>query len=384
MNFRMKRGPFGLGLGSRLALWCGLVLLGSSSPADLAVCPPDCRCPKSRPCPPGVSLVLDDCGCCWVCARQFNKDCSTLRPCDHDHGLRCQFKANLNATTGICRASSPGRPCLMNGRVHQHGEIFKQTCRLQCTCKDGKVSCTPLCPSHLSLPPAFCKDAQLVKLPGTCCERWKCTSTYSKDDMALKMGKWKEIVMAAGKVAKQRKAVHKPRVFERQSSSRPDCQVRSTMWSPCSQTCGMGISTRLSTNNTWCQPKQETRLCQIRSCHMLNDVHLKADSKCQKSVKELEPRHFIYQGCTSLRKYKPKYCGLCTDGRCCRPVETRTTKVRFRCLIRGTIVKDVMKIKRCECNQHCHQQSAQYWSDDGALSESINWLTGAEGTQDNF
>ncbi|XP_038672906.1 CCN family member 1-like [Scyliorhinus canicula] len=380
----MERRPFCSGVGSSLALYCGVVLLGTWRLADMAVCPAECRCPNSLPCPPGIPLVLDNCGCCKVCARQFNQDCGTLRPCDHARGLRCQVEAKLNATTGICRASIPGRPCLMNGRVYQHGEIFKQTCRLQCTCKDGKADCSPLCPSHISLPPAFCKDAQLVKLPGTCCKRWKCTSTYSKDSKALRMGKWKEMVKSAGKVTKQLNTLHsksEPRGFKRQGTSLSDCLIQNTMWTTCSQTCGMGISTRLSTNNTWCQPKHETRLCQMRPCDMLNGAHLIEGRTCRKSVKELEPRHFAYQGCISLRKYKPKYCGLCTDGRCCQPVETRTTKVRFRCLVRGTKVKSVMKIQRCECSRHCEQKSALSWPHDRAPGDSSDWLMGAE---DNF
>ncbi|XP_078073498.1 CCN family member 1-like [Mustelus asterias] len=382
MGSRMARGPFGP-LGTTLALCCGFVLLGSWSLADMVACRRECHCPQPLPCPPGVPLVLDGCGCCRVCARQFNEDCGTLLPCAR--GLRCQLQDKLNATTGICRASSPGRPCLMNGKVYQHGEVFKQTCRLQCTCENGKAGCVPLCSSHVSLPPAFCADARLVKLPGTCCERWKCTSTYSKGNKALRMGKWKKRVKVFSKVAKQRNAVHKLRGFRGQSFIFPDCQIKATTWSPCSQTCGMGTSTRLSTNNTWCQPKQETRLCQIRPCRMLNDLHLQAGKNCQKSVKELAPRPFIYQGCISLRKYKPKYCGLCTDGRCCKPAETRTTKVRFGCPVRGTIVKNVMKIQRCECSHRlCLQQSAHYWPDDAAPSQSINWLMGSEGIHNNF
>ncbi|XP_067865587.1 CCN family member 1-like [Heterodontus francisci] len=382
MGSRSRRGPFGLGLTNNPVLWCALALLGSSCLADMAVCPRQCHCPKSLTCPPGVRLVLDDCGCCRICARQFNEDCGTLKPCDRARGLRCQLEVRPNATTGICRASSPGQSCLMNGRVYQHGEVFKQTCRLQCTCKDGKAGCSPLCPSHLPAPPVFCTDAQLVKVPGTCCEKWKCTSSYSKDK-ALR--RWKEMAMPASQVTKQWKANHKLRgQFKRQSSSHSGCQVKNTMWSACSQTCDMGISIRLSTNNTWCQPKRETRLCQIRPCHMFNDVQLKTGKSCLMSSKEKEPRPFIYGGCTSVRMYKPKYCGFCTDGRCCQPAETRTTRVRFRCLVRGTIVKSVMKIKRCECRKQCQQHSDHYWPDDGMPDELINWLPGTKGIANNF
>lgn len=56
-------------------------------------------------CAPGVSVVLDGCGHCKVCARQLNEDCSLTEPCDHTKGLECNFGASFaGATTrGICR-----------------------------------------------------------------------------------------------------------------------------------------------------------------------------------------------------------------------------------------------------------------------------------------
>ncbi|XP_048376378.2 CCN family member 1-like isoform X2 [Stegostoma tigrinum] len=389
LGSRVKRGPCDMRLHSSVALWCGyLLLLGQSNLADVATCPAQCHCQKPVPCHPSVPLVLDDCRCCSVCARQFNEECSLLQPCDRDRGLRCQLEARPNATTGICRASSPGRPCFLSGRVHQHGESFMKGCRLQCSCRDGRAQCSPLCSGKLPAAPASCADARPVKVAGTCCERWKCLTPLSKDHKGWPPAKWKEFAAGPGKAVKSRNAMH-PKLgtkhkslktdgldvkrlfgfpepkgqFKRQSFSYSDCMVKSTEWSACSQTCGMGISSRLSTNNTWCHPKWETRLCQIRPCDMLNEVNLQGGKKCLNSLKEMEPKFFTYESCTSLRKYKPKYCGLCTDGRCCYPAETRTTKVRFYCLVRGFIMKRVMKIKRCECSQQCQQQNIHFWLD---------------------
>lgn len=37
-------------------------------------------------------------------------------------------------------------------------------------------------------------------------------------------------------------------------------------WSPCSTSCGLGISTRVSNANARCWPEQESRLCNLRPC----------------------------------------------------------------------------------------------------------------------
>lgn len=67
-------------------------------------CPKKCSCPSPAPsCPPGISSVLDGCGCCKVCARQFNQDCSTSEPCDHIKGLHCHLGAGGDPDRGLCR-----------------------------------------------------------------------------------------------------------------------------------------------------------------------------------------------------------------------------------------------------------------------------------------
>lgn len=78
----------------------------TSDPAPQAEgeCPPECSCAPSPPlCRPGVSWVIDHCGCCKICAKQFNEDCSSAEPCDHIKGLRCHLGAGGDPERGLCR-----------------------------------------------------------------------------------------------------------------------------------------------------------------------------------------------------------------------------------------------------------------------------------------
>lgn len=69
-----------------------------------AGCPALCKCPEEPElCPPGVSAVMDGCGCCKVCAAQLNQDCGPARPCDHHKGLECNYGNDVMVAWGICR-----------------------------------------------------------------------------------------------------------------------------------------------------------------------------------------------------------------------------------------------------------------------------------------
>lgn len=53
-------------------------------------------------CLPGVPLILDDCACCLVCARQKGQVCSEANPCETRKGLQCEYTADVHKRTGIC------------------------------------------------------------------------------------------------------------------------------------------------------------------------------------------------------------------------------------------------------------------------------------------
>lgn len=67
-------------------------------------CSGQCQCaaaPAPR-CPAGVSLVLDGCGCCRVCAKQLGELCTERDPCDPHKGLFCDFGSPANRKIGVC------------------------------------------------------------------------------------------------------------------------------------------------------------------------------------------------------------------------------------------------------------------------------------------
>ncbi|XP_062844885.1 cellular communication network factor 1, like 1 [Trichomycterus rosablanca] len=344
-----------------LLSWCAVKIQGE--------CPFECSCPSSpTSCPPGISSVLDSCGCCRMCARQFNQDCSATEPCDHIKGLRCHLGAKGDPTRGLCRAEAQGRPCELDGRVYQHGEDFQPSCEHRCTCIDGVVGCMPLCPHHVPLPDWRCAWPRLTKLPGRCCQEWVCDDDnhIAEDDLTFESAlnndsKHSDLTSNELLVMAQTPWVTssgEPQHEWISSSSTHNlvpatCFLQITDWSPCSATCGMGVSSRVTNSNAECRLVKETRLCQIRECGSSTVLLLKKGKKCQRTIRPHEPTHISFAGCSSVHRYRPRSCGSCVDGRCCVPAITRTVHVRFRCPQGQVFTRDVMWIEQCSCQQNC-------------------------------
>nr|XP_023648576.1 protein CYR61-like [Paramormyrops kingsleyae] len=339
------------------------LFLGSFSMVHCS-CPAKCMCPPEVPvCAPGVSLVFDGCGCCKVCARQLNEDCSKLETCDHTKGLECNFGASLGETRGICRAKSEGRPCEYNSKIYQNGESFQPNCKHQCTCIDGAVGCIPLCPQELSLPNLGCANPRLVKVPGQCCEQWVCEESKQTDSINIifKDGLTDEsendLTNRNELISLFKGGLKSLPVFRIQPESHmfdeQKCITQTTAWSQCSKSCGKGISTRVTNNNEECKLVKESRLCEVRPCGHSSYSALKKGKKCSRTRRSSQPVKFTYAGCRSLKKYKPKYCGTCVDGRCCSPQQTRTIAVKFRCEDGESFNKNVMMIESCRCTFNC-------------------------------
>ena len=54
-----------------------------------------------------------------------------------------------------------------------------------------------------------------------------------------------------------------------------NCIAYTSPWSPCSTSCGLGVSTRISNVNARCWPEQESRLCNLRPCDVDLRPHIK-------------------------------------------------------------------------------------------------------------
>ncbi|KAG7216149.1 hypothetical protein INR49_028997 [Caranx melampygus] len=336
-----------------------------------AGCPAVCECPAGPPsCPPGVSSVPDGCGCCKVCAAQLNQDCHEGRPCDHHKGLECNYGNDVGRTHGICRAKAEGRSCEYNGRIYQNGENFRAGCKHQCTCIDGAPpspgfpflslpaagqGARPVLPQHrlpqgdhrhAPSPPATSTPAY-PPYPFIPYPAYPYPKPYPKPFRKLYPYKPKKEKDTMGnELVEVGRKWDKPRGNKHLAAWRQvgdQCVVQTTSWSQCSRSCGMGVSSRVTNDNARCKLIKETRLCNIRPC-----------SSMSIPVKAPEPHRLSYAGCRSTRLYRPNYCGVCRDGRCCSPRRTRTASVTFACPDGERFNRSVMFIQSCKCSDECN------------------------------
>ncbi|KAG7475784.1 NOV-like [Solea senegalensis] len=331
-------------------------------------------------CLPGVPLILDDCACCLVCARQKGQICSEMNPCDTRKGLQCDYTADVHKRTGICageRASlgaviheyihtmscpcpllillhffppaHEGDVCVLGSSVYKHGQTFFPSCKYQCVCRGGQIACVPRCNVDVMLPGPDCPMPRKIQVPGECCEKWVCEPQAEASALG-------GLAMAA---FRREETVS----FDNWDSSL-NCIEQTTEWGACSQTCGMGVSTRVTNKNRRCEMVKQSRLCMIRPCDDLQShtqptqLSTKRGSKCQRMVRSDHAVHLSYKNCTSVQAYKPRYCGSCTDGRCCTPHRTKTAMVEFQCDMGKSVRRPVMVILTCVCHSNCPRDNA--------------------------
>ncbi|XP_007893011.2 CCN family member 2-like [Callorhinchus milii] len=322
-------------LWSRCLPLCALAcLVGAVSPD----CSLPCSCPPELPrCPAGVSLLTDGCGCCRVCAGQLGDECSLGQPCDQHKGLHCHLPPHQSGRqTGIC-LDRQGATCDLGGVIYRSGETFQPSCKYQCTCLDGAIGCIPFCTDDIRLPSPGCPSPRRVKVPGQCCEEWVCDESRSGLDFSVALPVYTKEV-----------------TFGPDSNQLHDnCILQTTEWSACSQRCGMGISTRVTSDNQECRLEKQTRLCVVRPCDVQQEQSIKKGKKCIRTAKPLHSMKFEFSGCSSTKSYRPRFCGVCTDGRCCTPHSTVTLVVEFKCPEGDRIKRKMMFIKSCSCHSDC-------------------------------
>uniref|UniRef100_A0A8C6YDK1 CCN family member 3 n=1 Tax=Naja naja TaxID=35670 RepID=A0A8C6YDK1_NAJNA len=293
-----------------------------------------CECPTTTPlCPSGVSLLTDGCECCKMCAKQIGEKCTEVDICDTHRGLYCDYSRDApRYEIGVC-AQMVGVGCLLNGIRYNNGESFQPNCKYNCSCINGAVGCIPLCTD--SKPPlVWCPNPKQIKVKGECCEEWVCD--YSKKARKTSPRHISSAVYG-GEIETWEK----------------NCILQTSAWSPCSKTCGMGISTRISNDNAQCRFMKESRLCDLRPCEVDLTRHIKPGKKCLAVYRGEEPVNYTLSGCTSKVSYRPKYCGLCLDDRCCSPYKSKTIEVNFRCPEGTDFSRKIMWINACFCNLSC-------------------------------
>ncbi|KAM9064590.1 WNT1-inducible-signaling pathway protein 2 isoform X2 [Sarcophilus harrisii] len=231
----------------------GLSILCLLSEVCAQLCQMPCTCPWLPPrCPPGAPLVLDGCGCCRVCARRLGEPCDQLNICDQSQGLVCNYSTTLGDRRGTCNFPEDDGSCEVNGKIYQDGETFQPSCKFQCHCSDGGFTCIPLCSEDVRLPSWDCPYPKRVDVPGKCCQEWVCDQGVQPIPAAV------------------------PRFLGPPVPLSPEfvCQEWSTLWGPCSATCGLGVATRVTNQNPYCRLEIQSRLCLLRACPPLRVPHL--------------------------------------------------------------------------------------------------------------
>lgn len=141
----------------------------------------------------------------------------------------------------------------------------------------------------------------------------------------------------------------------------------------------------MSNANERCELAKESRLCNLRPCEANITDYIKVarssapfrvfwgggylmktevksslplflhqpGKKCLNVYREELPSNFTISGCTSRKPYRPKYCGVCRDERCCIPYKSKTVHVEFECPNGTGFTWKMLWIQACFCNLSC-------------------------------
>nr|DBA27430.1 TPA: hypothetical protein GDO54_007925 [Pyxicephalus adspersus] len=292
-----------------------LLLFVALSQILAQLCPRSCTCSWTPPrCPSGVPLLLDGCGCCKICARRLGEPCDRIYRCDPTQELVCDYSTSKDGgRSGTCNYND-GDSCDMDGKMYKDGETFQLGCKLQCTCVDGGVTCVPLCSNDVQLPTPTCPFPRQIPIPGQCCPEWRCDGHVSSPESGLA-----QMVPI-------------------------NCPEWSTEWETCSTFCGMGISSRVTNQNSYCRLERQNRLCMVRPC---GDSSAAIGNAACSPILTSHLMRWETQDCISIRTFWPTFCGSC-GMRLCVPHQTVNELVAFQCT-EGPRMKLMMFIVSCVC-----------------------------------
>ncbi|XP_069561886.1 cellular communication network factor 6 [Brachyistius frenatus] len=292
------------------------------------LCQWPCKCRERPRCSPGVSSVLDGCGCCKSCARQIGQPCNERDVCDPHKGMYCDFSADQpRYEVGLC-AYMMAVGCDLNGAHYENGEAFQPSPLYKCTCIAGAIGCTP---AFIQKPAGLLGPAPLMGSMPAGLRSGQSPNKQQQD--TTYMSAYRDPPLAWKK----------------------NCLVQTTPWSPCSKTCGLGISARVNNDNSKCEMRKDRRLCLLRPCEksVLRSVKVPKGKTCRPKFQAKKAEKLSLSGCTSTKKFKPTYCGLCNDKRCCVPNKSRMIKVNFTCKGGSGTQWKMQWISSCVCQRKC-------------------------------
>ncbi|XP_057714617.1 cellular communication network factor 6 [Corythoichthys intestinalis] len=296
-----------------------------------------CKCGPRPQCTPGVSSVLDGCGCCKSCAQQIGDPCNERDICDLHKGMYCDFSADRpRFQIGVC-AYLMAVGCDLNGAHYENGEAFQPSPLYKCTCIAGAIGCTP---TFLQKPAGLLGSTPLIgKLPATL-RSSKIPKKHTQDSTYMSAYR------------------------DRPLAWKKNCLIQTTLWSPCSKSCGLGISERVNNDNHKCEMRKDTRLCLLRPCkkNVINNIQVPKRKTCQVQFQARRGEKLGLSGCTSTKSLKPTYCGICADKRCCSPKKSVMITVNFNCPGGSKIKWKMQWIISCVCQKECND-SADMFSD---------------------